>query len=113
MARGNGKVTGTVKRLLALEAAQRETNARLDGVVERLEGIDAHLAVMTEHLARQGETLTAITGHLTQQGRTLVAIQQLLAEALPLRLGDPAELIRLFWSEGRLALALLTPGSRG
>jgi hypothetical protein len=91
MARGNGKVTGTAKRLLALEEAQRETNARL-------EGIDAHLMVMTEHLARQADTLTAI--------------RELLAEALPLRTGDPAELIKLFWSEGRIALSILSPGGR-
>jgi len=102
MARGNGKVTGTVKRLLALEEAQRETNARL-------EGIDAHLLVMTEHLARQDAHLLVMTEHIARQGDTLTAIQELLAEALPLRSGDPAELIKLFWSEGRIALSLLNP----
>jgi hypothetical protein len=93
MARLNGKVTGTAKRLLALEDGQKEVKAELVAINGRLEGMDAHLAVMTEHLASQGDTL--------------VAIRQLLAEALPLRVADPAELIRLFWSEGRLALSLL------
>jgi hypothetical protein len=93
MAGGNGKVTGTAKRLLALEVGQREVKAELVAINTRLEGMDAHLAVMTEHLERQGATL--------------IAIKDLLAEALPLRVADPAELIRLFWTEGRLALSLL------
>jgi hypothetical protein len=93
MARGNGKVTGTAKRLLALEESQREIKTELVAINTRLEGMDAHLVVMTEHLASQGDTLTAI--------------RQLLAEALPLRVADPADLIRLFWQEGRTALAAL------
>jgi hypothetical protein len=93
MARANGKVTSMVKRLLALEEGQREVKAELVAINERLEGMDAHLLAMTEHLAGQAATLTTI--------------KELLAEALPLRVADPAELIRLFWQEGRLVLSLL------
>lgn len=49
----NGKVSETVKRLLALEAGQREVKTELAGV-------NAHLEVLTEYVKGQGRTLEAI-----------------------------------------------------
>jgi len=72
---GNGKVTTTVRRLLALEAGQRQ-------LTKEVGGINARLDVLTEHVIAQGHTLERLAGVMEEQGRTLGRIETLLGQGL-------------------------------
>ena len=74
----NGKVSATVRRLLALEDGQRQLTAEVGGVNTRLDGLNGRMEILTEHVVAQGRTLERVVSVLTEQGHILTEQGQVL-----------------------------------